>query len=203
MLSYVADVYAVSGVLAINIAAAVVVGALVVWYLFNPFVRFKYRHIPGPLGWPVIGNLLEFAVKGQPQLCHELTPKYGKVFKFWFGTVPHIVINDPEAARKLSLRFNTRPGFDSMNVLPHAEQALAKKGLFSTTDMSLWRIARRAFDSSLLLPPSLAMYTPTMDNCVLRLINKLEHVAETGETVDMWRELGDMTMEVVGECAYG
>lgn len=32
------------------------------------------------MGWPVIGNLLEFADKGQPLLCHELTPKYGKVF---------------------------------------------------------------------------------------------------------------------------
>lgn len=42
-----------------------------------------------------------------------------------------------------------------------------------------------------------------MDGCVMQLVTKLKGVAASGETVNMWRELGDMTLEVVGECAYG
>lgn len=50
---------------------------------------------------------------------------------------------------------------------------------------------------------SLAQYIPTMDSCVQRLIRKLNIVSATGQTIDMWQELGNMTLEVVGECAYG
>ncbi|MEW5314604.1 MAG: hypothetical protein WDW38_006087 [Sanguina aurantia] len=52
-------------------------------------------------------------------------------------------------------------------------------------------------------PHSLAQYTPTMDRCVGRLVKKLKGFAASGQTVDMWAELGNMTLEVVGECAYG
>lgn len=41
-------------------------------------------HMPvnvGPVGWPIIGNLIGFAVKGIPNLCQELEPKYGKILK--------------------------------------------------------------------------------------------------------------------------
>lgn len=72
--------------------------------------------------------------------------------QFWFAAQPWVVVSDPEIARKLALRFNTRPGFDALNVLPHSELVLQQKGLFVTTDMTLWGIARRAFDTSLLPP---------------------------------------------------
>lgn len=42
-----------------------------------------------------------------------------------------------------------------------------------------------------------------MDRCVGRLVKKLKGFAASGQTVDMWAELGNMTLEVVGECAYG
>lgn len=77
---------------------------------------------------------MEFSVKGVPTLCQELESKYGKVFKFWFGDEPYVVLSDPEIARKLSLRFNTRPGFGKLNVLPHSETKLQKNGLFTTSE---------------------------------------------------------------------
>lgn len=51
--------------------------------------------------------------------------------------------------------------------------------------------------------PSLAQYSPTMDGCALRLASRLEQFAESGEIADMRREFGNMTLEMVGECAYG
>ncbi|MEW5316263.1 MAG: hypothetical protein WDW38_007644 [Sanguina aurantia] len=176
---------------------------LVCWILVNPLTRWRYQSIPGPLGWPVLGNLAEFSSKGLPDLCQDLDAKYGTVCKFWLGSQPWVVVSDPEIARRLSLRFNTRFGFDALNMFPHKELALQNMGLFQVSDMQLWRAARKAFDSSLLPPTSLAQYTQTMDSCVLRLVSKLKGVAASGQTVDMWRELGDMTLEVVGECAYG
>ncbi|MEW5298014.1 MAG: hypothetical protein WDW36_001178 [Sanguina aurantia] len=173
------------------------------WLFLNPLKRWQYRSIPGPVGWPIIGNLVGFAVKGVPGLCQELEPKHGKILKFWFASQPWVVISDPEIARKLSLRFNTRPTFNALNVLPHSELKVQALGVFETHDMVLWRSARKGFDTSLLIPASLAQHAPIMDRCVMQLVTKLKGVASSGETVNMWRELGDMTLEVVGECAYG
>lgn len=86
------------------------------------------------MGWPFIGNLARYAIKGAPALCQELQPKYGKVFKFWFGSDPWVVISDPDLARQLSLRFNTRPNFDYLNTLPTADVMLQHNGIFSTTE---------------------------------------------------------------------
>lgn len=89
---------------------------------------------PGPLGFPIIGNIIDFSTKGVPNFCQELEPKYGKLFKFWFCSQPWVVVSDPEIARKLLLRFNTRPSFDILNVLPHSELLLQSRGLFITTE---------------------------------------------------------------------
>ncbi|MEW5298011.1 MAG: hypothetical protein WDW38_003697 [Sanguina aurantia] len=180
--------------------------ALFVWFawaVLQPVKRWRYRNIPGPFGWPLVGNLYGIITKSIPVLVQELEAKHGPVFKFWFGGNIWVVLSDPDVARRLSLRFTQRPGFDYLNVLPHKELEINKLGLAATSDMALWRVARKAYDSSLLIPASLAQYTPTMDRCVLRLAKRLQQFAASGETVDMWRELGGMTLEVVGECAYG
>lgn len=64
----------------------------------------------------------------------ELEAKYGPIFKFWFGGNVWVVLSDPDVARKLSLRFNLRPGFDYLNVMPHRELAINKLGLAATSE---------------------------------------------------------------------
>lgn len=39
----------------------------------------------GPVGWPIIGNMVEYALKGPPLMCQQMELKYGKVFKVCKG----------------------------------------------------------------------------------------------------------------------
>lgn len=67
-------------------------------------------------------------------MVQELEVKYGPVFKFFFGSDVWVVVADPDIARQLSLRFNIRPDFDHLNVLPHAEIVTSKLGLVTATE---------------------------------------------------------------------
>jgi hypothetical protein len=42
-----------------------------------------------------------------------------------------------------------------------------------------------------------------MDACAVKLCTLLAPAAESGTVVNIWRELGKMTMQVVGTTAYG
>ena len=52
-------------------------------------------------------------------------------------------------------------------------------------------------------PASLSGYAPLMRASAAQLCARLAGCAEAGERVDIWRELGSMTLGVVGTTAYG
>lgn len=43
--------------------------------------RFKYRNIPGPFGWPVLGNLVQIATRDITLYIQDLEKEYGSIFK--------------------------------------------------------------------------------------------------------------------------
>jgi thromboxane-A synthase/cytochrome P450 family 3 subfamily A len=61
---------------------------------------------------------------------------------------------------------------------------------------SQWRRFRRVWDGPLLQSDALAGYMPGMAAAALKLRGRLERAAGGGTTVDLWRLLGGMTMEV-------
>ncbi len=49
----------------------------------------------------------------------------------------------------------------------------------------------------------LATYGETINQAVDNLSVNLDKIAESGEQVDMFRQLGRMTMQVIGAAAFG
>ena len=66
----------------------------------------------------------------------------------------------------------------------------------------LWRTLRLAWQPAF-RSTSLEEYAPLMSSSAVRLGEKLRDVADSGDIVDIWRELGKMTLDVVGTSAYG
>jgi hypothetical protein len=62
---------------------------------------------------------------------------------------------------------------------------------------------RRAWEPAVTHPHSLLGYCPVMNACAGKLVARLEAASEAGAEVDMWRELGRMTLAVVGTAAFG
>ena len=55
--------------------------ALLLWLVVNPLTRWRYRAIPGPIGWPLLGSLPAIMQTDITQYVQAGVQKYGRVFK--------------------------------------------------------------------------------------------------------------------------
>jgi hypothetical protein len=77
----------------------------------------------------------------------------------------------------------------------------AKEGLFLSRD-GTWSMLRKTWQPAF-HSDSLSGYAPGMAREARRLVGRLARVASAGEPTDIWRDVGRMTMSVVGSAAYG
>ncbi|KAK1460181.1 hypothetical protein CMEL01_03180 [Colletotrichum melonis] len=77
--------------------------------------RGKIKHVPGPLGWPVVGNLFQNQDQVPAETYRVWAKKYGPVFQIRLGNTTAVVVNTVESAKQLFLgqrhAMNSRPTF--------------------------------------------------------------------------------------------
>ncbi|GBF94151.1 cytochrome P450 [Raphidocelis subcapitata] len=182
-------------------AVLLTVLALLVVLATNPYQRWRHRHIPGPAYRPLFGNLPEFIADGSHAFFDECRAKYGPVFKVWFGSRPWVVIADADLGRRANYKLLNRPLAISNPLAPdHAMQSSAE-GLLLAKDAT-WSMLRKAWQPAF-HSESLAGYAPGMASEAARLVDRLAEVAAGGAATNIWRDIGHMTMSVVGSAAYG
>ncbi|GBF94152.1 cytochrome P450 [Raphidocelis subcapitata] len=182
-------------------AFLVCVLALLVALFTNPYQRWRHRHIPGPPYRPLLGHLPEFMTIGSHAFFDDCRAKYGPVFKVWFGARPWVVIADADLGRRANYRLLNRP-LAFTNPLARGEMLRsAKEGLFLSRDAT-WSMLRKVWQPAF-HSESLAGYAPGMASEATRLVDRLSEVAAGGAATNIWRDIGAMTMSVVGSAAYG
>jgi cytochrome P450 len=77
----------------------------------------------------------------------------------------------------------------------------AREGLFLSRD-GVWSMLRKVWQPTF-HSESLAGYAPRMASEAARLVDHLSEVAAGGAPTNIWRDIGNMTMSVVGSAAYG
>ena len=59
----------------------------------NVLFQNDLRRIPGPTGWPVVGNVLQLSPTRMHVQLYELAQKYGPVMIIYIFTKPVVVLN--------------------------------------------------------------------------------------------------------------
>ncbi|KAJ8049055.1 Steroid 17-alpha-hydroxylase/17,20 lyase [Holothuria leucospilota] len=118
---------------------AVALFTMLVWSQQKPRKDFP----PGPRGWPVVGNLLEFrSEKALHIIFMEYAKKYGDIFSIRAGQRWTVVLNGAgvikEALLKKGVEFADRPKCLSIDVFSGGSQDLMF-GQFSPT----WKLQRK------------------------------------------------------------
>ncbi|KAH9056253.1 cytochrome P450 [Lactarius vividus] len=95
---------------AVNVALAVVA----LWLLKKVTEKKPLgRQIPGPKGWPIIGNLLDVPTELEYQVFSRWQKKYGDLIQMTILGQPTIIINSPQLAvdmlNKKSAIYSSRP----------------------------------------------------------------------------------------------
>ncbi|RMJ10345.1 hypothetical protein CDV36_010037 [Fusarium kuroshium] len=98
-------------------AIAIPVITLLVYLVQNEFTRYfsRINHLPGPRGWPVVGNLFQHRDEIPAETYRRWAHKYGPVFQIQLGNTTGVVVNSVDAAKKLFIgqrnAMNSRPTF--------------------------------------------------------------------------------------------
>ncbi|GBF88848.1 cytochrome P450 [Raphidocelis subcapitata] len=183
--------------------------------------RWRYRRVPGPFAPPIIGNLPELRRHGSLHTYMDACRRrYGRVFKafnkwidglveaspqnglmIYLGSKMFLFVAEPEGARKVMYKLINHNVGGMLTADRKAEFKANTKGLFAATGDD-WRALRAAWQPAF-SSSSLEQYARLMDGCALELAASLGRAGEEGRAVDLWREVGKMTMSVVGTCAYG
>lgn len=78
------------------------VGSGLCLFLTRFFVKLWHlRKIPGPAPLPIIGNCYDPDIFTSIKFLGKLRKRYGKLFCFWAGPRPAIVVCDPEIVRQI------------------------------------------------------------------------------------------------------
>ncbi|KAI0122757.1 cytochrome P450 [Daldinia grandis] len=90
---------------------------LVIYLVQNEITRYRSRikNLPGPRGWPIVGNLFQHPDVIPAETYRRWSFKYGPVFQIQLGNTTAVVINSTRAAKQLFLgqshAMNSRPTF--------------------------------------------------------------------------------------------
>ncbi|KAL3139153.1 hypothetical protein ABBQ32_005937 [Trebouxia sp. C0010 RCD-2024] len=189
---------------ALLVALAVV---SVVSYCTNWQQRWKFRKIPGPSPSFPLGNLAQIRKKQLFRAYTDWAKQYGDTFKVFFVRQPIIVTTDPNLVRQIAIKdfnkFHDRmaPQINSRSLFSGPRLEAAQAGMLLARG-SFWG-SLRAGVQPMFHSTHLTTYAETINQAVDDLAVNLDKIAEAGEEVDIFRQLGRLTMQVIGAAAFG
>ncbi|XP_078377237.1 cytochrome P450 3A24-like [Oculina patagonica] len=172
------------------------------WYGTRGFADLKKLNVPGPKPVPFLGNFLEARKYDSLHLMFlDYAKKYGKVFAICLGRHPSLVVTDPELLKQIMIKDfpNFRNRFNpSMSnfVGPPLE-----KNLLEIKDET-WKRIRTTLTPTF-SAAKMKLMVPLMEKSCDTLVEKLEKIADSGQSVDMLDWFSKLTLEVILSTAFG
>ncbi len=160
----------------------------------------RLADLPGPAGWPVLGNLPQLRPARLHQQLHAWAQQHGRFFQLRFGKVRVLVTVDHEATAAM---LRDRPeGFrrSERQELIGKEMGL-KPGLFGSNGeewMRQRRMVMSAFD-----PGHVKAYYPSLAKCGERLAGRWQQAADSGRSIDLQADLMRFTVDAIAGLAFG
>ncbi len=158
------------------------------------------RSLPGPIAWPIIGNVFSLRPKRVHQSFEQLALRYGNLFRIHFGPRPILFLANHDTVNSV---LKARPEtFSRPKLLANISQEMGGEvGLFMAEGME-WRNQRRMVMAGF-APHAIKAYFPTLIKVVLRLEKRWVKAATSGTTIDLTADLKRYTVDVIAGLAFG
>ncbi|MBN8492254.1 MAG: cytochrome P450 [Burkholderiales bacterium] len=160
----------------------------------------RLQDLPGPRGWPVLGNLPQIEAARFHLQLGDWAREYGRFYQLRMANRRVLVCADHEA---VSAVLRDRPdGFRRTDRLEAVGTEMGlKPGLFGVNG-DVWKRQRRmvmaAFD-----PGHVKAYYPSLVKCGERLAGRWERAAVAGQRIDLQADLMRFTVDAIAGLAFG
>lgn len=155
--------------------------------------------LPSPKGLPLLGNLHQIDLKRLHQILGQWCDEFGSMYTFKLKGQKYVVISEAEAIQTILKQRPTK--YRRLNAIETVFNEMGIRGVFSSEGDD-WKRQRRmiahAMDSS-----HLRQFFPTLIKVTERLKKRWTRAAETGEDVDIQKDLTRYTVDVTTNLAFG
>jgi len=166
----------------------------------NPPRLRSLRELPGPRGWPLLGNTLQVRPSRIHRDVERWAARYGPLFRIRLGRHEQLVVSDHGM---LSSAMRDRPdGFrrSPFTSLVGIEMGLPQ-GMFSAEGDD-WRKQRRMVMASF-APGHVRAYFPSLVKVALRLQARWRRAAQAGQDIPLQADLMRFTVDAIAGLAFG
>ena len=160
----------------------------------------QINDLPGPRGWPLLGNLLQVRMPRIHQDMEAWSRQYGPFFRVRLGPTRLLVVADHQAINAI---LRDRPdGFRrASRVREVGVEMGATPGLF-TAEGESWRNQRRMVMASF-APGHIRAYFPSLLKVTQRLQTRWQKAARQGVPIDLQADLKRFTVDAIAGLAFG
>jgi cytochrome P450 len=156
------------------------------------------RRAPGPAGWPLIGNLIEFR-RDVLRLLLESRRRYGDVVRFHLGPMVIHLAAHPEHVKHVLLTNQHNYNKDTRSSAKI--RSVTGPGLL-TSSGDFW-LRQRRLTQPIFLPQRLAAFTGIMIATTTAMLDRWQQWAKRRAALDVASEMMRLTCTIVGKALFG
>ncbi|KAB1221264.1 Cytochrome P450 76A2 [Morella rubra] len=158
---------------------------------------------PGPIPWPVVGNLFQLGPAAPHKTFADLARKHGPIMTIWLGSMRMVVVSSSEAARVMFKNHDV--------VLAGRKMREAMKGDLGTEGSLImssygghWRTLRRLSTSEFFVTSRLeAMRGGVRGKCIEDVVHRIEESSASGtKAIDVSRLLFLTSFNLIGNLMF-
>ena len=161
--------------------------------------RRTIADLPGPRGWPLVGNLLQLDLSRLHQVLEGWSATYGPVYRYRMGPQQVVVVSDPELNEQI-LRARPETFRRLANVEPVFRE-MGVAGVFSA-EGAAWRSQRRLAMEAL-SPRHQRGFYPRLRTIAARLVTRWMRDAQGNRPLDIVEDLKRFTVDITTLLTFG
>ena len=169
------------------------------------FVRWKYRHLPGPKRESFISGNIPLIIRNREkgkifhQMMLEFHSTYGPIVLMWAYHRPIIFVAGPELTKKCLVTLNLpKSRVAYRNVSYPFGQRVGGNGLVTVSDHDLWKKHRSVINPAFHRRYLMNLMAAFNSSCDL-FLNKINGLADGKTVVNMAEEFARVTLDVIGK----
>jgi cytochrome P450 len=164
-----------------------------------PALSRRIADLPGPRGWPLLGNLPQLDIPSLHQQLEGWAAVHGPIYRLRFGTRDAVVVSRTDLIAAVG---RDRPdGWSRLRSMEKVIAELGIEGVFSA-EGDAWRRQRRLVVSAF-TPGQVKRYFPMIQRVTERLKHHLDQAAASGTVIELQTMLMRFTVDVTCSLTFG
>ena len=161
--------------------------------------RNSLSQLPGPIGLPILGNLLQIDLQKLHLVLEEWSDSYGDIYKFKIANKTVVAISDSALIQNI---LRDRPEtYRRVSSIERISRELEIHGVLSAEGEQWQR--QRHLTMQAFKPEYLRRFFPDMRKITERLKNRWSKIADTGQSIDVQKDWVRFTVDITTNLAFG